>query len=603
MRSIPWLIRLKPLLLTCKDTTSITQIHALLITVGLYPNGSTVSRLIASYARAGGIETARQVFDKTPQRGVDAWNSIIVAYSHERSPSQVLGLYHRMITEGVRPDSSTFTVALKACSTLPDLHVGKEIWRQAVDFGYQGDVFVASSVLNLLAKCGRLDEAKAVFDKMARRDVVSWTTMVTGILRSGQPLEAVDMYRRMQKEGIEGDGVIMVGLIQACSELGEITVGLSVHGYMVRREIHMNDVVVRTSLVDMYAKCGKLELASRVFREIRFKNAVSWGALISGYAQNGIAGTALELLIEMQSSGVKPDSVSLISAVLACSQVGQLKLGKSVHGYILRRLNFEQILATALVDMYAKCGSLACARILFDRVDSRDLIMWNAMISSYGIHGHGEEALSLFLEMTVTEDVKPDHTTFASLLSALSHSGLVEAGKCWFHKMVNEFKIQASEKHFACMVDLLSRAGRVEEACQLIESMDSEPGLAVWVSLLSGCHNCRNVMIGEVAAKKILESNANDSGTYSLVSNFFSMAKKWDEVSVSRRTMKRAGMRKVPGFSSVEVNGKHQAFLMEDRNHHQYEDILQTMDNLVHEMTSISANQDSVCLLNDLLGD
>ncbi|CAI0561108.1 unnamed protein product [Linum tenue] len=529
MRSIPWLIRLKPLLLTCKDTTSITQIHALLITVGLYPNGSTVSRLIASYARAGGIETARQVFDKTPQRGVDAWNSIIVAYSHERSPSQVLGLYHRMIAEGVRPDSSTFTVALKACSTLPDLHVGKEIWRQAVDFGYQGDVFVASSVLNLLAKCGRLDEAKAVFDKMARRDVVSWTTMVTGILRSGQPLEAVDMYRRMQKEGIEGDGVIMVGLIQACSELGEITVGLSVHGYMVRREIHMNDVVVRTSLVDMYAKCGKLELASRVFREIRFKNAVSWGALISGYAQNGIA--------------------------------------------------------------------------VFDRVDSRDLIMWNAMISSYGIHGHGEEALSLFLAMTVTEDVKPDHTTFASLLSALSHSGLVEAGKCWFHKMVNEFKIQASEKHFACMVDLLSRAGRVEEACQLIESMDSEPGLAVWVSLLSGCHNCRNVMIGEVAAKKILESNANDSGTYSLVSNFFSMAKKWDEVSVSRRTMKRAGVRKVPGFSSVEVNGKHQAFLMEDRNHHQYEDILQTLDNLVHEMTSISANQDSVCLLNDLVGD
>ncbi|CAI0561111.1 unnamed protein product [Linum tenue] len=153
------------------------------------------------------------------------------------------------------------------------------------------------------------------------------------------------------------------------------------------------------------------------------------------------------------------------------------------------------------------------------------------------------------------------------------------------------------------MVDLLSRAGRVEEACQLIESMDSEPGLAVWVSLLSGCHNCRNVMIGEVAAKKILESNANDSGTYSLVSNFFSMAKKWDEVSVSRRTMKRAGVRKVPGFSSVEVNGKHQAFLMEDRNHHQYEDILQTLDNLVHEMTSISANQDSVCLLNDLVGD
>ncbi|CAN0915369.1 Putative pentatricopeptide repeat-containing protein At3g25060, mitochondrial [Linum grandiflorum] len=254
----------------------------------------------------------------------------------------------------------------------------------------------------------------------------------------------------------------------------------------------------------------------------------------------------------MQSHGIKPDSVSLVSAVLACSKVGHLKLGKSIHGY--------------------------------------------------GIHGHGNEALSLFVEMTGT-DAKPDHTTFASLLSALSHSGLVEAGQYWFHKMVYEFKIQASEKLVVCMVDLLSRAGRVEEAYQLIESMDSEPGLAVWVALLSGCHNYKNISIGEEAAKKILASNANDSGTYSLVSNFFSMAKKWDEVRGSRRMMKRTGLRKVPGFSAVEVNGKHQAFLMEDRTHHQYEGIIQILDNLAHEMTSIRSTHDVECFMYDLVGD
>ncbi|CAN0915366.1 Putative pentatricopeptide repeat-containing protein At3g25060, mitochondrial [Linum grandiflorum] len=570
MQLTPWPIGLKHLLLTCRDKTSITKIHALMVTSGLYANANYVGCLISSYSRDGGIETARQVFDELPKRGVNAWNSIITAYSRERCPNQVLGLYRRMIAEGVRPDSSTFTLALKACSSMTDLEVGKDVWQQAVAFGYRGDVFVASSVLNLFAKCGRMDEAKKVFDKMVKRDVVSWTTMVTGFIRSGQALEAVDMHRTMQKEGIEGDGVVMVGLIKACSDLGETKVGHSVHGYIVRREIHMNDVVVQTSLVDLYAKNGHLELASRVFREIRFQNAASWGALISGYAQNGFAGNALESFVDMQSHGIKPDSVSLVSAVLACSKVGHLKLGKSIHGYVLRRLDVEQNLVTAFIDLYAKCGSLVSGRVLFDQAISRDVIMWNAMISSYGIHGHGNEALSLFVEMTGT-DAKPDHTTFASLLSALSHSGLVEAGQYWFHKMVYEFKIQASEKLVVCMVDLLSRAGRVEEAYQLIESMDSEPGLAVWVALLSGCHNYKNISVGEEAAKKILASNANDSGTYSLVSNFFSMAKKWDEVRGSRRMMKRTGLRKVPGFSAVEVNGKHQAFLMEDRTHHQYE--------------------------------
>ncbi|CAN1172352.1 Putative pentatricopeptide repeat-containing protein At3g25060, mitochondrial [Linum perenne] len=568
MQSTPWAIRLKHLLFACRDNTAVNQIHALMVTSGVYANGSFVGCLISSYSRGGGIATARQVFDKLTKRGVDAWNSIIIAYSHERCPNQVLGFYRRMISEGVRPDSSTFTLALKACSSATDLELGKEVWRVAVDLGYQGDVFVASSVLNLFAKCGRMDEAKKVFDNMVKRDVVSWTTMVTGFIRSGHSLEAVDMYRTMRNEGIEGDGVVMIGLIKACSDLGETKVGLSVHGYIIRRVIHMNDVVVQTSLVDLYAKNGHLELVSRVFREMRFQNPASWGALIS---------------------------------VSACSQVGHLKQGKSIHGHVLRRLDMEQNLVTAFIDLYAKCGSLSCARVLFDQVVSRDVIMWNAMISSYGIHGDGSEALSLFVEMTGT-DVKPDHATFASLLSAMSHSGLVEAGQYWFHKMVYEYKIQASEKHLVCMVDLLSRAGRVEEAYQLIESMDSEPGVAVWVALLSGCHNDKKILIGEEAAKKILRSNANDSGTYTLVSNFFSMAKKWDEVCGSRSIMKRTGLRKVAGFSAVEVNGKHQAFLMEDRNHQQYKDITEILDNLVHEMTSIGSNGDELLMYDDLVG-
>ncbi|KAL6968001.1 hypothetical protein U1Q18_033804 [Sarracenia purpurea var. burkii] len=402
-----------------------------MITSGISSHKTFDGQLVATYARIGDIELARKVFDKLPQKGVDTWNAIIIASSRNDRPVEVIDLYRQMILEGVRPDSSTFTVSIKACASLLDVKVGKEIRLRAVECGYEFDLFVLSSVMNLYAKCGEMDEARDVFHKMPRKDLVSWTTMMTGFAQSGRANEAIDVYRLMQKEGVEGDRVVILGLIQACANLGDTKMGLSVHGYIIRRDLP-KDAVVKTSLIDMYAKTGHLDLAFRVFKKMHYRNVVSWSALISGCAQNGFAGNALELLIEMQTSGFNPDLVSLVSALLACSQIGFLKLGRSIHGYIVRRLFSNPVSGTALVDMYSKCGSLSCARALFDRMDSRDSISWNAMIASYGIHGHGKEALLLFLQMTET-NLKPNHATFASLLSALSHSGLVEEGKKFKH--------------------------------------------------------------------------------------------------------------------------------------------------------------------------
>lgn len=597
MRLFPWTKGLKSTLLSCKDRASVAQIHAFMIVSGIFNQRNSNGQILASYARIGDIEFAREVFDKLPQRGVDAWNAMIIACSRKGCPVEVIDLYKQMIFEGVRPDSSTFTVALKACASLLDLKIGEEIRRQAVEFGYEYDVFVASSLLNLYAKCGKMDEAMGVFDKMLRRDLVSWTTMITGFVQSGHAKEAIDLYRLMQKKGLEGDKVVMIGLIQACADLGGTKMGLSVHGYLIRRGLLM-DVVVQTSLVDMYAKTGHLDLASRVLKRMHYRNVVSWSAMISGCAQNGFAGDALELLIEMQSFGFKPDEVSLVGALLACSQVGFLKLGKSIHGYIVRRLDFDRVSGTAVIDMYSKCGSLSCARALFDRISSRDSISWNAMIASYGIHGHGKQALSLFFQMMET-NLKPDHTTFASLLSALSHSGLVKEGRHWYDRMVSEFNIQPSEKHYAGVVDLLARSGQVEEARDLIDSMTTEPGIAVWVALLSGCRNHRKLLIGEVAAKKILELEPDDPGIYALVSNFFAAASRWDEVAGVRKAMKRTGV-KIPGYSVVEVNGKLHAFIMDDKSHPQYEQIVDILEKLEEEMRDMGYEQNTEFVLHDL---
>lgn len=582
----PWVNRLKLLLSASEDKHSIAKLHALIISTGTFftHHGNLSGLLIASYARIGETTLARQVFDKLSQRGIDVWNAMIVAYSRKGYPNEVLNLYNKMILKGIRPDSSIFTVALKACTKLCDLKTGEEIWDRAVDCGYGNDVFVGSSLLNMHAKCGNMDKALKVFDKMPRKDMVCWTTMLSGYAQCGMAIEAIEFFRKMEKEGVEGDGVSMLGLVQAIANLGDFRLGLSVHGYLIRRGIPM-DVAIQTSLIDMYSKTGHLELAFRMFMIMTVKNAISWGVLISSLAQNGFAGNALGLLVEMQNHGYQPDLVSLVSALLACSQVGCLKLGKSIHGFILKRLDFDfdRVSCTAIIDMYSKCGSLSCARTLFDHIRFKDVISWNAMISTYGIHGHGKEALSLFLQMTQT-NIKPDHATFASLLSALSHSGLVEEGRYWFDLMINKYKIPPNEKHYVFMVDLLARAGQVEEAQKLIDSMDSEPKVAIWVALLSGCCKFAKFSVGEKAAKKVLELNPDDLGIYALVSNFFAKFQKWDEVAEVKKMMHLSGIKKVPGYSVVEVNGNQHAFLMEDSSNHNYKNIIYILDNLDHEM-------------------
>lgn len=482
----------------------------------------------------------------------------------------------------MRPDSTTFTLALSACARLGDLAAGEAVKNRAFEAGYRNDIFVCSSLLNLYAKWGAMGDAIKMFDRMPRRDRVTWSTMVAGFVNAGEPAEAIGMYMRMRKNGVEGDEVVMIGVIQACTATGDVRMGASVHGYLLRHGMRM-DAVTSTSLVDMYAKNGLFDAARRVFDLMVYRNAVSWSALISGFAQNGHADEALGLFREMQVSGLQPDPGAVVSALLACSDIGFLKLGRSIHSFILRRLEFNCILGTAVIDMYSKCGSLVCAQMLFNRVGSRDLILWNAMIACCGAHGRGRDALSLFQEMNENK-VRPDHATFASLLSALSHSGLVEEGKFWFDRMVNEFGIEPAEKHLVCIVDLFARSGHVEEANDLLTSMHTGPTIAIWVALLSGCLNNKKLELGESTAEKILALQPDDVGVLALVSNLYAAAKKWDRVREVRKLMKGSGSKKVPGCSSIEIRGTLHAFVMEDQSHPQHPEILKMVAKLDFEM-------------------
>ncbi|KAF0928546.1 hypothetical protein E2562_005992 [Oryza meyeriana var. granulata] len=586
--------RLRRLLSSCSATRTLARLHALLI-VSSSASHQLLSSLAAAYARAGDLAAAESTLTATAaatatattttssssSSSIAAWNAIIAAHSRRGSPAAALRVF-RALPPAARPDSTTFTIALSACARLGDLRGGESIKDRAYEAGYKDDIFVCSSLLHLYAKWGAMGDAVKVFDRMPRRDRVTWSTMVAGFVSAGDPLEAIEMYRRMRVDGVQGDEVVMVGVIQACAAIRDARMGASVHGHLLRHEMRM-DVVTATSLVDMYAKNGLLDVARCVFGLMMHRNAVSWSVLISGFAQNGQLDEALHLCRKMQASGLQADSGALVSALLACSDIGFLKLGRSIHGFILRRFEFNCILGTATIDMYSKCGSLASAQMLFNLIGSRDLILWNAMIACCGAHGQGQDALTLFQEMNKT-GTRPDHATFASLLSALSHSGLVEEGKLWFDRMVNDFKITPAEKHYVCLVDLLARSGLVEEANDLLTSMKAEPTIAIWVALLSGCLNNKKLELGESIADNILELQPDDVGVLALVSNLYAAAKKWDRVREVRKLMKDNGSKKVPGCSSIEIHGTRHMFVMEDQSHPQRREIIKKLAKLDLEM-------------------
>lgn len=341
-------------------------------------------------------------------------------------------------------------------------------------------------------------------------------------------------------------------------------------------------------------------LVRRMFDKMPYKGLVSWNAMIAVYANNGLASEAVSLFAKMETQGAEPDVVTLASVLPACGDLSALTQGKNIHERINKMKTGPNIfLENALVDMYAKCGCLEAARGVFDRMQNRDVVSWTSMISAYGMHGHGQEAVILFSKM-IESGLKPDAIAFVSILSACSHSGLLEKGLYYYACMIDKYQIVPRIEHFACMVDLLGRAGQVEKAYDFIKLMPVEPNERVWGALLSACRVYSNMNIGLVAADQLFRLVPEQAGYYVLLSNIYAKAGRWDEVSSVRWIMKNRGVRKLPGCSNVELNNRVHTFLVGDRSHPQSDMIYDKLDFLVGKMKEVGYVAETDSALHDV---
>ncbi|CAN1270640.1 Pentatricopeptide repeat-containing protein At3g12770 [Linum perenne] len=360
-----------------------------------------------------------------------------------------------------------------------------------------------------------------------------------------------------------------------------------------------SDVFVQNGLVTFYAKCGEIELANKVFGRLSDKTIVTWTSMISGYAQNGKSLEALRVYGQMRNTNLTPEWITFVSVLKACGQVGSIELARWMDEYVANsEFKADVVVNTALIDMYAKCGSVNSSRDVFNRTGEKDVVMWSAMIAAYALHGQGQEAIDLFTAMRHT-GVQPNDVTFVSLLSACNHSGLVEEGWKLFHCM-REYGIEPRHQHYACVVDLLGRAGFLDRAYEFIRNMPIEPGVSVWGALLTACKIHRHVTLGEYAAERIFSLDQFSTGHHVQLSNIYASARMWDHVSKMRVLMKGKGLSKDLGYSSIEINGKPQVFQVGDKSHPRFTEILEKLVSSERRLKELGFFTDTESVLHDL---
>lgn len=535
---------------------TVRAIHREIVESKLESGVFVATMLLDAYGKCASLNEAREVFDKMPQRSVVSWNAMILGYAQWKMGEEGLKLYNKMYMEGIVPDDRTYVSALKACSSLleSDQNVSaraslrqrcfvivRAIHSEIVKGKFRLDAFVGNMLIDVYSKCGSLDNARYVFDKMPHRNVVSWNAMIWGYAHMHKGEDAVQLYTRMQSEAVTPNDRTYVSVLKACSTFvdshdrtGADHASARKRCLQVVRSIHANvrkgkcesDVYVGNILVDAYAKCGSLEDARSVFEAMPRRTVVTWTAMIFGYVQMDESEVALHLFTRMQQEGVVPNHLTFVGALNACGSLAGLEEGRKIHAQIVKAgLDITESCVThSLIDMYGKCGCMVEAQQMFDALPSRaNSVAWNALISGYAHIGQTKHVFDLFYRMT-QEGIQPDAITFLGVLIACSHAGLVDKGKMYFTSMTIDYGITPSIKHFTCMVDLLGRSGQLDKAMELVKSMPFEPDSAVWECLLGACRKWGDVELGRRAFEWAVMLNTHDAVPYVLMSNIYAAA-------------------------------------------------------------------------------
>ncbi|XP_010243684.1 PREDICTED: pentatricopeptide repeat-containing protein At2g42920, chloroplastic [Nelumbo nucifera] len=495
----------------CTNMSDLQKLHAHIIKTGLAKDTIAASRVLAFSATspAGDINYAYSVFSQIQNPNLFTWNTIIRGFSQSSTPLRAISLFTDMLQSSpIEPQRLTYPSLFKAYAQLGLAHDGTQLHGRIIKLGLESDPFIRNTIIFMYATCGFLIEACRLFD-VSNSDVVAWNSMITGL-----------------------------------------------------------------------AKFGEIDQSRRLFDKMPKRSTISWNSMISGYVRNGNFKEAMDLFDEMQKEGIKPSGFTIVSLLNACSGLGALEQGEWLHTYIEKNeIETNSIVSTAIIDMYCKCGCVDKALQVFETISEKGLSCWNSMILGLAINGCGKEAIQFFSRLQ-SSGLRPDDVSFIGVLTACSHSGMVNEARKYFSAMKETYNIEPTVKHYSCMVDALGRAGLLEEAEEFIINMPENPDAIIWSSLLSACRKHGNSEMGKRAARQMIELDPSETCSYILLSNVYAAAGQFENAMDARLSMKEKQIKKEPGCSLVEVNGVVHEFVVGGRLHPQAREIHAVLDEL-----------------------
>ncbi|KAI5074912.1 hypothetical protein GOP47_0010873 [Adiantum capillus-veneris] len=491
---------------------------------GLQKDSFVGNAFVGMFGKCGSLREAQKAFDMLAVQDVVSWSALMEGYSAHGDHDCVLDCFARMQSQHVSPNIITFMCTLKSCGILKAMDSMCKVYSEAVKMGFESDLFLGNTSIDMFCKCDKLIEAKSLFDRLTNRDRVSWNILIAGYIEYGLGKQALALFKSMRLCNLLLDNVAFICGLRACTITGAFRIGQGLHSEIVKRGVE-GDLQLGNTLVDMLGKCGLLEDARWVLDKLLNRNVVSWSAMVMSYVQCGFDDEAINCFEKMQLDGLPPDSVVFTCSMKACCNLGAVEKGQVVHNEVIK-LGFENDIhtGTTLVDMYGEFGLLAEARVVFDVLPARNLLSWSALIKGYGINHKSQMALQCFQDMQ-EEGIKPDVVAYTSLLVACSHTSFTSEGKDYFQLMVEDPEYHSQTiYHFSCILDLLARSGHVSEAERVLDAMQHSPSKEMLRALLSACKFYGEVEMGLKCFKQLTEMDADDASAYAMMIDVYNSA-------------------------------------------------------------------------------
>ncbi|KAJ4973940.1 hypothetical protein NE237_007114 [Protea cynaroides] len=577
----------------------VAQVHVYVVKLGYRSTLFVCNTLVDSYCKTQCLYLASQLFVELPQKDCVTFNAMITGYSKGGLNEQAVKLFLEMHKSGWKPSDFTFAAVLSASIGLGDLGLGQQVHTFVLKTNFVWNVFVGNALLDFYSKHDCLVEAEKLFYEMPELDGVSYNVLITGYAWNGQYKESLDLFQELWFTEFDPKQFPFASILSIAATVPAWEMGRQIHAQVIVTSAVELDMV-GNSLIDMYARCGCLEEAQMIFARLTQRSTVSWTAMISGYVQKGLHEEALDMYSMMRKSYISSDQATFASILRASANLASLGLGKQLHSYIIQSGFITNVFAgSALLDMYAKCGSITDASQIFDEMPIRNLVSWNAMISAYAQNGDGEATFRSFHEM-IQSGIEPNSVSFLSVLSACSHRGLVEEGLQYFNSMTEIYKLAPKREHHACIVDVLVRNGQFEKAEKLMSQMPFEPDEVMLSSVLNSCRIHGNQKLGKKVAGQLFNMDLEDAAPYVIMSNIYAAAGQWDDVGKVKKSMKDRGVKKVPAYSWVEIKQKIHIFSANDKSHPQMAEIRVMLKWLSMKMMKEGYKPDTSCALHNV---